>query len=344
MTKIIEIKDKVFKFWAEYEIYLTPVYKFIIAFVLFSIISNSIGFMESINSLPVILVISLVCCLLSQNMTILIASIVVLLNLYALSIEVALVALLVFAVLYFIYFRFAPKFGIWSVLTPILFHLNIPYILPIGCGLLSSLPAVLGVVCSTVAFFFIDGIYQNVTTLSETVEGAEVISKLSVTVSQLLGNKEMYLVIGIFILTTIAVYIIRKLTIDHAWKIAIISGVLIQVSGLFAGYMVCNISGKTVAMILGNIVALVFGFVIEFLFMDLDYERTERLQFEDDDYYYYVKAVPKKTVATSDKKVKQFGNTLTKGRKNAHNSSMLEQADSRKRIAQELEIDEDLLK
>ena len=48
------------------------------------------------------------------------------------------------------------------------------------------------------------------------VEGAEVISKLSVTVSQLLGNKEMYLVIGIFILTTIAVYIIRKLTIDHA--------------------------------------------------------------------------------------------------------------------------------
>ena len=108
--------------------------------------------------------------------------------------------------------------------------------------------------------------------------------------------------------------------------------------------MVCNISGKTVAMILGNIVALVFGFVIEFLFMDLDYERTERLQFEDDDYYYYVKAVPKKTVATSDKKVKQFGNTLTKGRKNAHNSSMLEQADSRKRIAQELEIDEDLLK
>ena len=35
----------------------------------------------------------------------------------------------------------------------------------------------------------------------------------------------------------------------------------------------------------------------QFLFMNLDYARTERVQFEDDDYYYYVKAVPKKTVA-----------------------------------------------
>ena len=85
MTRIIEIKDKVFKFCAEYEVYLTPAYKFLIALVLFSIISNSIGFMESINSLPILLVCSLVCCVLPQNMTILVASVMVLLNLYALS-------------------------------------------------------------------------------------------------------------------------------------------------------------------------------------------------------------------------------------------------------------------
>ena len=29
------------------------------------------------------------------------------------------------------------------------------------------------------------------------------------------------------------------------------------------------------------------------LFGILDYKHTERVQFEDDDYYYYVKAVPK---------------------------------------------------
>ena len=46
--------------------------------------------------------------------------------------------------------------------------------------------------------------------------------------------------------------------------------------------------------------------IIEFLFFNLDYSRTERLQFEDDDYYYYVKAVPKVAVTAPEKNVKQI--------------------------------------
>ena len=34
---------------------------------------------------------------------------------------------------------------------------------------------------------------------------------------------------------------------------------------------------------------------------------TERLQFEDDEYNYYVKAVPKAIVSGTDKKVTRFG-------------------------------------
>ena len=36
----------------------------------------------------------------------------------------------------------------------------------------------------------------------------------------------------------------------------------------------------------------------------MDYTRTEKVQFEDDDYYYYVKAVPKIKVTVSDTKPK----------------------------------------
>ncbi len=38
--------------------------------------------------------------------------------------------------------------------------------------------------------------------------------------------------------------------------------------------------------------------------MNLDYARTENVQFEDDEYYYYVKAVPKKMIAKEEKVVK----------------------------------------
>ena len=37
-----------------------------------------------------------------------------------------------------------------------------------------------------------------------------------------------------------------------------------------------------------------------------DYSRTERLEYEDDEYYYYVKAVPKATVATSERSIKKI--------------------------------------
>ena len=39
---------------------------------------------------------------------------------------------------------------------------------------------------------------------------------------------------------------------------------------------------------------------------NLDYSRTEKVQFEDDEYYYYVKAVPKVTVTTPEHKVKKI--------------------------------------
>jgi hypothetical protein len=38
----------------------------------------------------------------------------------------------------------------------------------------------------------------------------------------------------------------------------------------------------------------------------VDYSRTERVQFEDDEYYYYVKAVPKNTVEPAAPRVKKI--------------------------------------
>ena len=343
MTKIIEIKDKVFRFCAEYDSYLKYLYKFLAAFVLFNVINGSIGFMEKISTMPIALLLALICCLLPQSVTILAAGLLVLLNLYALSLEVALVAFLIFVLLFLLYFRFAPQDGMLFILTPIFFKLGIPYILPIGTGLLRKAYSVTAVICGTVAFYFVDGIHQNITTLGDAVAGGDggTNVKITVTIGQLLGNKEMFLAVGIFALSAIMVSIIRKLSVDNAWKIAIISGVLVQISGLFAGYLLFNMSDKTAGMIIGNVIAMILGFVIEFLFMDLDYERTERVQFEDDDYYYFVKAVPKKMVTSTEKTVKHFSPSFIEKRNERKREEL--KADSKKLIAEELDIDEDLL-
>ena len=345
MTKLIELKDKVFKFCAEYEIWIRPVFKFILALTFFCIINDSIGFMDKISTFPVALILALICCILPQGATIVVAAILVLLNLYALSLEVALTALIIFVVLILLYFRFAPKDSMLFILTPILYKLKIPYILPIGSSLLRDVYSIFAVVCGTISFYFVDGIYQNVTSLASTiVDGEDAATlKFTITVSQLLSNKEMYLMVVVSVLTSVIVYVVRRLSVEHAWKIAIVSGTLVQISGLFAGYLLFNISGKTVGMILGNVVALLIGFILEFLFMDLDYERTEQIQFEDDDYYYYVKAVPKKMVTSSEKTVKHFGNTASIGKRIPSSKTKMIKEDKKSDIVEELEIDKNFL-
>ncbi|MBQ2282808.1 MAG: hypothetical protein II250_01370 [Agathobacter sp.] len=348
MTKLLEIKDKMLRIWEKYETYLYPVVKFVLAFSLFLLINSNIGFMEKLSTVPVALILALVCCVLPQNVTLLVAMLLVLLDMYALSVEVALTTLILFAAIYFLYFRFSPKDGVAAILTPICFKLNIPYIMPIGCGLLRSGYSILAVCGSTVVYYFLAGIHQNVSTLVNTTaeDGAEVSSKFSVSVGQLLGNNEMYLVLLVFVLAFVVVQIIRRQSIEHAWKIAIIAGTLIHICGLFAGYLILEISGKGILLVVGSLISMLLGFVLEFFFMNLDYARTERVQFEDDEYLYFVKAVPKRQVASSEKTVKHFGNTASMG-KRIDKTKKTEDVDenvSRRVIAQELDIDEDWLK
>ena len=221
--------------------------------------------------------------------------------------------------------------------------------MPVACSLLRNAYSVIAIVCGTVVYYFLDGIHQNAATLMNVTSEKDTTaqSKFDISVGQLLNNKEMFLVIAIFVVAAIVVYIVRRMEVDHAWTLAIVSGVLIEVSGLFVGFIVLNISGKTVSLLIGSIISLLIGFLIQFLFMNLDYARTERVQFEDDDYYYYVKAVPKKMVAVKEVTVKHFGNTASMGKRIDHSKRKLteeEEETSRKVIAKELDIDEDLLK
>ena len=332
MTKLLEIKKQIFHFCGKYEAYLKFLYKFTIALVLFVLINETIGFMESISTLPVALVLALVCCVLPQSMTLLVAAVLIAMDLYVLSAEAALTAVLIFGLIFFLYFRFSPKDGVLFMLTPICFALHIPYVLPIATGLLRKKYSVTAVACGTIVYFFLGGIYENVTALQAT--------SMTITAGQLLTNKEMYLTVVVFVLSAIVVHTVRKMSIDHAWKVAVVSGALVQVSGLFVGYIFFDIVGKTFGMIVGNVIAILLGMVIEFLFMNLDYTRVEQVQFEDDDYYYFVKAIPKKMVASSDKEIIQFSG-FSSLEKFKERRKKKETPVSRQQIVDELEIMED---
>ena len=61
-----------------------------------------------------------------------------------------------------------------------------------------------------------------------------------------------------------------------------------------------------ILMIVGTVLGGVVGYLCQILFFSVDYSRTEYVQYEDDEYYYYVKAVPKINIVNAEVKVKQI--------------------------------------
>lgn len=312
MTDLLEIRDKIKNIYGKYDIYLKPLLKFILAACVFWLINGNIGYMSRISSLPVTLALSLACAILPQNAMILLACLVTLLHLYSLSLEVAVVALALFLLIGLLYFRFAPKDGVYAVLTPVCLHFHLGAVMPMTVGLMGKAYSVLSVICGTVVWFFLDGVKQNAAALGSGEE-ATATSKFAAALSPIMSNKEMYLVIVTFFIVTVTVLLIRRLSIDYAWTVAIIVGGLAHFIILFAGYILLRIEGKTVGLVVSSLASLVAALVLEFLFFNLDYSRTERVQFEDDEYYYYVKAVPKMIVAEKDKRVKTFASKGGRG-------------------------------
>lgn len=330
MTALLEIKERIRGFCSRYEVYLVPVIKSILAFLTFYMIRSHLGYMERLDSMTLAIVLALICALLPVNMIVVFAALLVLLNLFSLSLAACLVSFLVLVVLFLLYFRFSPRKGFYAVLTPLAFIFHVPYVMPLAIGLLDDNPvSVLAMMSGTVLYYLLSGIVVNDAAIAEMSEEDSILTKFEDVLNQFAGNREMIVMLAILVLTALIVWFIRRLSVDHAWTIAITTGCLLQFILRFICDMQLKLPGSAVELFIAVTVSALVGIILQFFFFNLDYTRTERVQFEDDEYYYYVKAVPKIYVASTEKKVQKFSGD--------------DVPITRRDLAQEMDIDEDLL-
>lgn len=328
MTGLLEIRERMRNFYGRYEVYVTAGMKFLLGLVLFFLINGQLGYREQLNQPAVALLLALLCAFMPINIMVAAACGLILMHLSALSLEVCAIGLCLMLLLFFLYGMYAPKHGYTAILTPVLCFFKIPQVVPVSAGLLCGPSAYLSVVSGAVVFFYIDGVKGNIVnfTSAEEVEGT---AKFTAALKILTGNKEMYLVVAAFLLTSLLVYIIRRQSVDFAWRIALIVGSLVQMVILLVGYVLLGTPEKIMWVLIGTAVSIVICLILEFFFYNLDYSRIERVQFEDDEYYYFVKAVPKVYLARKDKRVKRI--------------TPKKSTISRKELAKELDIDRNLL-
>lgn len=304
MTKILEIREKIKEIYSQYETFIIPIVKLLLGWIVFSRLNSALGYMTKLNSTPIVLILAIMCAILPTGFMALFGAVISLLHMYALGWEVALVGLCLYMVLFLLFFRLSSKDAILIVLTPILCAMKIPYIVPIAAGLLCAPTAFIPVACGLVVYYWFQVIQNSASALGTL--GDDALSRLRLIIDGIVKNKSMLVVVAAFSITILVVCLIRRLSIDYAWTIAMVVGAIVNVFVLLIGDLKYDINISIWGAIGGSLLALAIAKVIEFFRFCVDYSRTEQVQFEDDEYYYYVKAVPKMSVAAPEKTVKKI--------------------------------------
>ena len=282
MTSLLLWKEHLKRFYNRYSYGIQPVVRFLFALCTVVSLNTNIGYMAKLKSPLVILPVCLVSAFLPYGAIVLILTIAIL------------------------YYGFKPGDSYLMVLTPLAFLLKIPYVVPLLVGLGGSLASVIPVGCGVFLYYLLIYVKQNAGILAASDGSVDIVQKYSQILKSMLFNQTMMVMIATCAVGIIVVYLIRRLSMDYAWVVAIVAGSVAELLAIFVGDFVFGVSVSVGPMILGLVLSAAIAAVFNFFVLSVDYTRTEYVQFEDDDYYYYVKAVPKMAVSTPDVKVQKI--------------------------------------
>ncbi len=292
MDNIYEIRDFIEEIVSRYETLIKAVIRFFLAFLSVSVVNSQLGYMERLDSTTVVLAVSLLSALLPSGMIVFFCSLFIILHCYALSLEAAIVVLAVFLLMFLLYFRFTPQDTMAVLLTPLSFVFGVPEVMPVIYGLKGSPISALSVGFGAAAYFtvdFITGAEDEIRGMKE----ATTVERFRFILDGVIKNSTMMTYVGAFVITVVIVSIIRRLYFPHAWTIAIAIGIFTDIIALMILSAKFDSDINMGSIIVGSLVSAAVAFLYKLFTFSVDYAKTERVQFEDDGYYYYVKAVPK---------------------------------------------------
>ena len=305
IVTILEVRAHILRFLQKFQLVVEPVIKFIVAFAVFRSINNAIGHQELLMSLPAELLLSLLGTFTPSVLLVLLAAVVSLAHVYVASPLLAILVAVLMAILYCFIARFSGKYGYVVLAVPILFLLKIPYVVPLILGLVATPMAVIPAACGVMVYrMFV--VISDFALADETMGIEDILEMYIDVIDRLVADKQMIITIAVFFVMILVMYLMRKLAIEYVFEISIAVGAIVCILGFLIADMVMQTELNIISMVFGTVGAMLIALVFQFFRLALDYTAVERVQFEDDDYYYYVKAVPKMDLAVPERNVKQI--------------------------------------
>ena len=227
MYYLLELREKMKKVYASYNVYIRPTVKFLLALLSFILLNASIGYMSKLNNPFLSILLSVLCAFLPGQLMILVLSLFMMAHLYAISAELAVIALCVLVVMYLLYLRFAPRMGYIIIITVMMCGLKlyaaVPIIIGIGLGAASIVPVSFGMLVYVIVKTASE--YEAALTNSSVTDTVQHISYLA---ESFVNDRAFIVMVLAAVVTIIVIACIKKMTIDNAWTYALIAGAVVE--------------------------------------------------------------------------------------------------------------------
>lgn len=272
--------------------YFIIAFKALAALCIYWGISNVFPYRHFLTRMIVIIALALFTSVLPATFTSVLAGVLLLAQLSAFSLEATaemLVILLVIAVLSYL---LQPRCGMLTALIPLLMLWKIPYAAVLLAGILAGISGFVSVGCGVVIFYTLKTFADNAVYLTDTASST-LVERLLFLVKAFLNNEEMFIVMVVFSVTALVVHFLSRLDVDYSHTIAIGIGAIFCPILMTVSFRFFEVENGLGGRFWGTVLGLAVTLLVDFFLHGLDYRHTERVQFEDDDYYYFVKAVPK---------------------------------------------------
>ncbi|MDR1558292.1 MAG: hypothetical protein LBS84_01105 [Clostridiales bacterium] len=281
--------------------------KLLVGVVIFSVLSNigeySAGFAAFFTSplaLPITMLLGILYVVLPTTMSYALMVAVIGIQLSS-NIEVAALTVLFLLCLLFFYIRLAPKESILILLTIAAFYFKIPYLVPLLAGLYCGVTALIPI---GVGVFLWDLLPVMKLLLTYKTAGLDVMEMpntlgelLPAIFDNVLAHQEWIFTAFIFAMVVLAVYGISRINLDYAKDISVGLGAVLTVVSFIIANVLAGMEVDIPSTILYVVISAIIAEIARFFDVVLDYSRSERVEFEDEDNYYFVKVVPKVLLA-----------------------------------------------
>ncbi len=295
--------------FADYNLYLIMAAKTAAALTVLLSINAAFPYRTVLTRGLIVAAVSILCSILPWNYITVFGLLFLLGQLSALSIEAALFVLVLAVALAVLSYVTLPGGSILWALLPVLLSWKIPFAAVLLAGIFGGVTMFVSVGSGTVIYYVLKLIADNAAVLSgaQTVidggkEVATLVQRLLLLVEGFLNHEEMLITLIVFCLTTLLVHLLSRSEADYARAIASVTGAVFCPVLLLAAYHYAKVTAPAGRTVLSALLGLLITLTVWFFVEGLDYSRTEKVQFEDDDYYYFVKAVPK--IRLPDEKAK----------------------------------------